>query len=337
MSEFITEISIESSTICIESTIVTYHIGCDNEKGSPPIIYDNEVDNIKATTAICGGSGAGQLENQDGYLFCKFIHLGNEYKLMLVVDGHGISGKIVKDIIIDNLSKIIIKNFQTILDNPMFLQECINEINEIIRENHQNDTLIGGAVFVFALELNDNQFAIVQLGDCEIFHNGIKLPGYELDTAEIKRVLSIPYVSIIYDTKRGYYGQDINVYKLDDTNEVITPEITSHQQQYLYACNTSGDLAKYITFNDGKKQQLAVSKALANFDKPFISNIANISIISVNPGNTLFLCSDGVTASMTEKEISTMILEENYDCIIPNVEKYFGNNGDNTTFITIKI
>jgi len=288
-------------------------------------------------TAICGGSGAGQLENQDGYLFCKFIHLGNEYKLILVVDGHGISGKIVKDVIIDNLYKIIMENFQTILDDPMYLQECINETNKIIREIHQLNQLTGGAVLAFALELNDNQFAIVQLGDCEVFHNGNKLSGYELNTDEIKRLLSIPNVSIIYDTRRGYYGQDINVYKLDDNNEVIKNKLSPNQQKYVYPCNTSGDLAKYITFNDGKKLQLAVSKALANFDKPFISNIANISIISVNSGDTLFLCSDGVTAAMTELEISTMIQEENYDCIIPNIETHFGNNGDNTTFITIKI
>jgi serine/threonine protein phosphatase PrpC len=277
---------------------------------TPEILYlipeeiNSYNDNFTGVTYKMGGSGRGNLENQDAMSTC-FITVDNiKYTLNTICDGHDINGKIYADTTVAKLPLMICERFTQVLADPFVI------INEIFADfiKQLSDTLLfedGGTTVTISI-FSDGCLIVANIGDCEAilktntpinsilverngqliqpeFTNGCIRATTDHNCTnldEVERVLKTG-AKIKYSSKVRQIDAFTQIVENDIIKYIKVPHV---QQKGGYVNNMSGDPATYI-YDYKNHKIMNLTRSIGDWGACFLSTIPDVTKITWPKGN----------------------------------------------------
>ena len=277
-----------------------------------------------------------QVKDQD----LTFYFDADEYKICVVLDGHGKNGNEfvnkIKDKVIEKVKSF---DFSQPLSNQINTM-CIT-IDDELKHPMYNYT---GSTMTLVF-LSNNKMIVVNIGDSDVYIQTDVLTKLSSNTSLIEknehyRITQTSNKSeIVYDSRAGLDYET----KVRDIDGNLVPR----NSKFHYVKNRMGDSAIYLrVYSEDIKnyQRLNMGRSIGDyFLKQYgVSNIPDIQEYPRPPkGSQLLIASDGFWDSWTLGELQETLQDPTKRFIIHQIsnelsKKYFGDgNGDDNSLIHI--
>jgi len=274
-------------------------------------------ENVTGATYKMGGSGKGNLENQDAMSTC-FITVDNiKYTLNTMCDGHGIDGKIYADTTVAILPIMIRNRFVQVLTDPFVV---INEIfADFIKQLSETLKFKDGGTTVTISIFSDGCLIVANIGDCEAilktnlpnesifverngqpiqpeFNNGCIYATTDHNCNNLEEVSRVLNTGALIK----YASNSSRIRPIDAFTQIVENDIIKYvrvphtQQKGGYINNMSNDPAIYI-YDIKNRKTMNMTRSVGDWEACFLSTIPDVTKITWTQGNRarLVIATDG--------------------------------------------
>lgn len=255
-------------------------------------------------------------ENQDGYLFFRLtLTSGDEATIECVFDGHGIKGKLITCLVVDDTRNYMYKNIDNIeSDYILFFNTLISNLNDKIQEKYNNQ---GGTTATINIFLKGKIYNC-NCGDSDskLFSkhkNLCKESGIYSDTLNISKSHS-PSDKEEFDFMRENKPDIKFIYKMGNIEHPIYDEFGNLNDVStigLVPKNVNGDLPSTIS---DSIRYLAMTRSIGDGDlsrkDPSICVYDISDIITSEYDLCLVIGSDGLWDNWKDENIKNFVFNE---------------------------